>query len=198
MYLYLSLVERKVAEFYHNMFKMTYFHRFLQTIEGVLDNLLLLIFLLDNTKENTSSVTYKMFCVLLRGGKRGISERQDRWWRPEGDPVYFFPDSHRPVPRHTPLPPLLNFYATFQTTKLSFNFLGHCPLPAPWWKAEKLERKVGHTFLRSRVLCLHFGKTLKQNQGWCTSRLSPSQLSTLWKIAGWSPWVEYQHCKANF
>ena len=35
MYLYLSLVERKVAEFYHNMFKMTYFHRFLQTIDGV-------------------------------------------------------------------------------------------------------------------------------------------------------------------
>ena len=74
MYLYLSLVERKVAEFYHNMFKMTYFHRFLQTIEGVLDNLLLLIFLLDNTKENTSSVTYKMFCVFLRGG-RGVSAR---------------------------------------------------------------------------------------------------------------------------
>ena len=56
------------------MFKMTYFHRFLQTIEGVLDNLLLLIFLLDNTKENTSSVTYKMFCVFLRGG-RGVSAR---------------------------------------------------------------------------------------------------------------------------
>ena len=36
MYLYLSLVERKVAEFYHNMVKMTYFHRFLQTIDGVL------------------------------------------------------------------------------------------------------------------------------------------------------------------
>ena len=36
MYLYLSLVERKVAEFYYNMVKMTYFHRFLQTIDGVL------------------------------------------------------------------------------------------------------------------------------------------------------------------
>ena len=36
MYLYLSLVERKVAEFYYNMVKMTYFHRFLQTIPGVL------------------------------------------------------------------------------------------------------------------------------------------------------------------
>ena len=36
MYLYLSLVERKIAEFYHNMVKMTYFHRFLQTIDGVL------------------------------------------------------------------------------------------------------------------------------------------------------------------
>ena len=35
MYLYLSLVERKVAEFYHNMVKITYFHRFLQ-IDGVL------------------------------------------------------------------------------------------------------------------------------------------------------------------
>ena len=36
MYLYLSLVERKVAEFYHIIVKMTYFHRFLQTIDGVL------------------------------------------------------------------------------------------------------------------------------------------------------------------
>ena len=36
MYLYLSLGEIKVAEFYHNMVKMTYFHRFLQTIDGVL------------------------------------------------------------------------------------------------------------------------------------------------------------------
>ena len=41
MYLYLSLVERKVAEFYHNMVKMTYFHRFLQTIDGVLDDIIL-------------------------------------------------------------------------------------------------------------------------------------------------------------
>ena len=32
----LSLVERKVAEFYLNMVKMTYFHRFLQTMDGVL------------------------------------------------------------------------------------------------------------------------------------------------------------------
>ena len=191
MYLYLSLVERKVAEFYHNMFKMTYFHRFLQTIEGVLDNLLLLIFLLDNTKENTSSVTYKMFCVFLRGG-RGVSAR-DRIGDGDLKVTRCTSFQTHTVQSHAipPLPPLLNFYATFQTTKLSFNFLGHCPLPAPWWKAEKLERKVGHTFLRSRVLCLHFGKTLKQNQGWCTSRLSPSQLSTLWKIAGRSPWVEY-------
>ena len=37
MYLYLSLVGREVAEFYHNMVKMTYFHRFLQTINGVLE-----------------------------------------------------------------------------------------------------------------------------------------------------------------
>ena len=36
MYLYLSLVEGKVAEFYHNMVKITYFHCFLQTIDGVL------------------------------------------------------------------------------------------------------------------------------------------------------------------
>ena len=36
MYLYLSLVEGKVAEFYHNMVQMTYFHRFLRTIDGVL------------------------------------------------------------------------------------------------------------------------------------------------------------------
>ena len=36
MYLYLSLVERKVAEFYHNMVKMTFFHCFLRTIDGVL------------------------------------------------------------------------------------------------------------------------------------------------------------------
>ena len=36
MYPYLSLVERKVAEFYHNMVKMTYFYRFHQTIDGVL------------------------------------------------------------------------------------------------------------------------------------------------------------------
>ena len=36
MYLYLSLVERIVAEFYHNMVEMTDFHRFLQTIDGVL------------------------------------------------------------------------------------------------------------------------------------------------------------------
>ena len=41
MYLYLSLVERKVAEFYHNMVKMTYFHRFLQT-NGVLNSIILL------------------------------------------------------------------------------------------------------------------------------------------------------------
>ena len=40
MYLYLSLVERKVAEFYHNMVKMTYFHCFLQTIDGVLSEVL--------------------------------------------------------------------------------------------------------------------------------------------------------------
>ena len=40
MYLYLSLVERKVAGFYHNMVKMTYFHRFLRTIDGVLDGVL--------------------------------------------------------------------------------------------------------------------------------------------------------------
>ena len=36
MYLYLSLVERKVAEIYHNRVKMTYFHRFLLSIESVL------------------------------------------------------------------------------------------------------------------------------------------------------------------
>ena len=36
MYLYLSLVERKVAEFYQNMVEMTYFHRLFQTIDGVL------------------------------------------------------------------------------------------------------------------------------------------------------------------
>ena len=36
MYLCLSLVERKVAEFYHNMVKMTYFQRFLHTIDCVL------------------------------------------------------------------------------------------------------------------------------------------------------------------
>ena len=44
MYPYLSLVERKVAEFYHNIDKksglvwvrMTYFHRFFRTIPGVL------------------------------------------------------------------------------------------------------------------------------------------------------------------
>ena len=36
MYVYLSLVERKVADFYHNMIKMTYFHRFLLTIDSVL------------------------------------------------------------------------------------------------------------------------------------------------------------------
>ena len=36
MYLYLSLVERKVAEFYHNMVKLTYFHCFLRTIDGVI------------------------------------------------------------------------------------------------------------------------------------------------------------------
>ena len=44
MYPYLSLVERKVAEFYHNIdrrswlawVKMTYFHRFFRTIPGVL------------------------------------------------------------------------------------------------------------------------------------------------------------------
>ena len=36
MYLYLSLVERKVVEFYHNIVKMTYFHHFLRTIDGVL------------------------------------------------------------------------------------------------------------------------------------------------------------------
>ena len=36
MYFYLSLVERKVAEFYHYMVKITYFHCFLQTIDGVL------------------------------------------------------------------------------------------------------------------------------------------------------------------
>ena len=39
MYLYHSLVERKVLEFYHNMVKMTYFHCFLQTIDGVLVNI---------------------------------------------------------------------------------------------------------------------------------------------------------------
>ena len=39
MYLYLSLAERKVAEFYHNMVKMTYFHCFLQTIDGVLTDM---------------------------------------------------------------------------------------------------------------------------------------------------------------
>ena len=44
MYPYLSLVERKVAEFYHNIdrrsglvwVKMTYFHHFFRTIPGVL------------------------------------------------------------------------------------------------------------------------------------------------------------------
>ena len=44
MYPYLSLVERKVAEFYHNIdrrswlvwVKMTYFHRFIRTTPGVL------------------------------------------------------------------------------------------------------------------------------------------------------------------
>ena len=43
MYLYLSLVERKVAEFYHNMVKMTYFHCFLRTIDGVLAGVLTLL-----------------------------------------------------------------------------------------------------------------------------------------------------------
>ena len=37
----LSLVERKVAEFYHKMVRMTYFHRFLQTIDGVLIKLII-------------------------------------------------------------------------------------------------------------------------------------------------------------
>ena len=49
-YLYLLLVERKVAEFYHNinmdigqqaligLVKMTYFHRYLERIAGVLSN----------------------------------------------------------------------------------------------------------------------------------------------------------------
>ena len=41
MYLYLSLVERKVAEFYHKMVRMTYFHRVLQTIDGVLIKLII-------------------------------------------------------------------------------------------------------------------------------------------------------------
>ena len=44
MYSYISLVERKVAEFYHNIdrrswlvwVEMTYFHRFFRTIPGVL------------------------------------------------------------------------------------------------------------------------------------------------------------------
>ena len=44
MYPYLSLVERKVAEFYHNIdrrrwlvwIKMTYFHHFFRTNHGVL------------------------------------------------------------------------------------------------------------------------------------------------------------------
>ena len=40
MYLYLSLVERKVAEFYQNMVEMTYFHRLFQTIDGVLGKIL--------------------------------------------------------------------------------------------------------------------------------------------------------------
>ena len=47
MYPYLSLVERKVAEFYHNIdrmrclvwVKMTYFHRFFRTIHGVLKHI---------------------------------------------------------------------------------------------------------------------------------------------------------------
>ena len=47
MYPYLSLVGRKVAEFYHNIdrrswlvwVRMTYFHRFFQTIPGVLGRL---------------------------------------------------------------------------------------------------------------------------------------------------------------
>ena len=38
MYLYRSLVEKKEAEFYHNIVKITYFHRFLRTIDGVLAN----------------------------------------------------------------------------------------------------------------------------------------------------------------
>ena len=39
MYLYILLVERKVAEFYHNMVEITYFHRFLRTFDGVLKQL---------------------------------------------------------------------------------------------------------------------------------------------------------------
>ena len=43
MYPYLSLIKRKIAEFYHNIdrrsslvwVKMTYFHRFFRTIHGV-------------------------------------------------------------------------------------------------------------------------------------------------------------------
>ena len=45
MYPYLSLVERKVAEFNHNIdrrlylvwFSLTYFHNFLERIDGVLE-----------------------------------------------------------------------------------------------------------------------------------------------------------------
>ena len=36
MYLYISLVEREVAEFYHKIVNINYFHRFLQIFDGVL------------------------------------------------------------------------------------------------------------------------------------------------------------------
>ena len=49
MYTYLSLAERKVAEFYYNVdrrrrlvwVQMTYFHSFFRTIHGVLDGVLI-------------------------------------------------------------------------------------------------------------------------------------------------------------
>ena len=61
MYPYLSLVERKVAEFYHDIdrrswlvwVKMTYFHRFFRTIPGVLAGVI--VFLLKKPSVHCSN-----------------------------------------------------------------------------------------------------------------------------------------------
>ena len=64
-YRYLSLVERKVAELYHDMAKMNYFHLFLWTIDGVLGGVKLERLYLTSERWNWQGKSLRRYIVYM-------------------------------------------------------------------------------------------------------------------------------------